>query len=98
MSVFPDTGPGDDGRRTEDQWLAAMSEDTALLTMQVMQTTTGRLKRLTDGMTDTERREFIALRIAIALKEARRLTSDLYRYADEVHGIDRNTIERQGPL
>jgi hypothetical protein len=35
---------------------------------------------------------------AVALKEARRLESDLYRMARDVYGIERSDIDAIGPL
>lgn len=36
--------------------------------------------------------------LALALKEARRLQSDIYRIGSEVWGINRDEIDKQGPL
>jgi hypothetical protein len=84
MSKFPDTGPLPDGSRTTEQWINAMGEDVGLVRSYV--------KRSLEGEDDP------ALMIALALKEARRLQSDLYRFARESLGIGREEIDRQGPL
>lgn len=86
MQAFPDTGPEKDGRRTAEQWINAMAEDTGIIAHNIAQTV-----KYPD---DTD----IARNIAVALKEARRLQSDIYRFAKEVHDISREEIDNQGPL
>lgn len=79
---FPDTGPQEDGTRTAAQWLAAMGEDVGMVNYQVKET----LREESDA-------EYKAVCLAVALKEARHLQSDIYRFAKEVHGIERATID-----
>jgi len=86
---FPDTGPQADGTRTAEQWLNAMGEDMGVIRMQLKDT-------VEHG--DQLTREDIARNIAIAQKEATRLHSDIRRFAEEVHGITREDLDKVGPL
>lgn len=70
-----------DGRRSAGRWLAAIREDAGIIGFTLENT----LKH-PDEFDNTQS-------IRYALKEARRLESDIYRFADEVHGIDRKTID-----
>lgn len=81
---FPDTGPGEGGRRSKEQWLNAMQEDIGIIRTHV----TGEFNDGKPSATD----------IAVALKEAHRLESDIRRFADEVHGISADDIRGVGPL
>lgn len=87
MSGFPDTGPGEDGRRSVEQWKNAMAEDMSLVRMYVDETLNHDLPR-----------EEIALKIACARKEAGRLESDLRRFGEEVHGLTREDFDNVGHL
>jgi hypothetical protein len=86
MNAFPDTGPQPDGTRTPEQWRAAINEDINLVVTYLADTL----------RTDAARTK--AFGVALARKEALRLVRDIERFAQEVHGIDRDTILRQGPL
>ena len=88
---WPDTGPGEDGRRTAAQWVNAITEDMTLINTNIGRTLPYELA-LGEPSTDKVRS------VAIALKEARRLQSDIYRFAEEIHGITREQIDRVGPL
>ena len=82
--LLTDAGPGEDGRRSAEQWLNAVCEDAAIVRTQLEST-------LREGRDKT-------LAIAVALKEARRMQHDIYRFAHEVHGISRHEIDQRGPL
>lgn len=84
---FPDTGPGPDGQRTAEQWMNAMGEDVGILRSNLQQS-------LEEGL---ERAE-IAKHVAIALKEVRRLTRDIERFGDEVHGLTQEDYDAVGSL
>lgn len=85
--AFPDTGPQADGHRSEGQWLNAMAEDMGIIRRNIEDVAFPR-ERAMDQSRDK------SLSFAVALKESRRLTSDIYRYAQEVHGITREEIDR----
>lgn len=83
---FPDTGPGEDGRRNTQQWLNAISEDMSIAFRQLR---------------ETIERPYApdkALKLALARKELNRALSDVYRFGEEVHSISREEIDSQGPL
>jgi|1185.fasta_scaffold232887_1 hypothetical protein len=85
-SGFPDTGPQTDGTRTDKQWFNATGEDAGIIKMQL------------GFARDAEDHEERVKAFAVALKEARRLESDIYRYASEVFDIPRDEIDAVGPL
>jgi hypothetical protein len=70
--------------RTRDEWVQAMGEDVKLINYYL------RLRR--------EDEEPTALSFAMALKEARRLQSDIYRYAHDIYGISKEDIDAERPL
>lgn len=79
--AFPDTGPKEDGTRTKGQWLNAMAEDIGIIRSHILN-----VAHRSD--------EFdISKEIAIAIKESRRLTNDLYRFAREIFEIERDAID-----
>lgn len=69
--------------RTLEEWKKEVDQDVRLIV---------------NYLREAERDKDKALRLALALKEARRLQSDIYRIGSEVYGIDREEIDRQGPL
>jgi hypothetical protein len=79
--AFPDTGPQKDGTRTEEQWFNAMGQDVAIIHTNLLEIRDG---HATGGD--------ITRNLAIVLKEARRLESDIYRYAREIHDISKEDI------
>jgi len=85
--VWSDTGPREDGTRSARQWLNAIDEDIGIMTGCLVDA-------VETSHPDLER----AQKFAIALKEARRLQSDIYRFADEVFKIPREVIDSEGPL
>lgn len=77
-----DTGPQPDGSRTEKQWYNATGEDAGIIRMQ-----------LNFARSEGVDKEDRVKAFAAALKEARRLESDLYRYASEAFDIEREEID-----
>lgn len=86
--LLSDTSKNPDGTRGPEQWMNAIGEDTGIIRLQLKETVDEQIKDQID----------IPKNIAVALKEVRRLESDIYRFAQEVHGIDRKTIDDVGPL
>lgn len=83
--LLSDTGPYEDGRRSAAQWLSVVREDAGIVHAQLAST-------LNEGSDKSDK----ARCIAVALKEARRMHSDIYRFAQEVHGLSRDAIDGQG--
>lgn len=79
MTGFPDTGPREDGTRSQEQWLNCIREDLGIIWSNVKETT------------EVDSEEVRTL-LENALKESRRLTSDIQRLAEEVHEIPRNEL------
>jgi hypothetical protein len=87
MSLLDDSGPQPDGTRTARQWMTAMGQDANLIATY-----------LRESMTPDRPRELVARDVALARKEAQRLLSDIRRFADEVHGLSKEDVDRVGPL
>jgi hypothetical protein len=69
--------------RTEAEWIKEMGEDVSIIHSKLREIKEGHVQDIGE----------VTLNIAIALKEARRLQSDLYRYAQDVFGITREEID-----
>lgn len=82
MGLLGDTEPRKDGSRSAGAWKACIYEDTGIVRYSI------------DEIEKYPGEVDVTAKIAVALKEARRLQSDLYRYAREVHGIDREAIDK----
>jgi hypothetical protein len=79
--LLTDTGPDADGRRSSAQWLNAVREDAGIVHAQLESS----LRAGSDP----------ARCIAVALRETRRMQSDIYRFAQEVHGLSRAEVDQQ---
>jgi hypothetical protein len=68
--------------RNKQQWLSAMQTD---------------MNIIHDCVDQASDPEWVdpALKMASAIKESRRLTSDLYRYAEDILGLTRQEIDEQ---
>lgn len=84
--MFANAGPQDDGTRTADQWWAAMGEDVAIVRTH--------MRRVINADVIDADKETITKEVALARKEARRLVSDIERFAKEIHGIEREEIDK----
>ena len=71
--------------RTVDEWKAELMLDWKIITIQVEHA----LRAESEGAA--------AMGFAVAIKESRRMTSDLYRMAEK-HGVTREQIDAAGPL
>lgn len=76
-----DAGPGGDRRRSAPQWLNAIREDAGIVHAQLESTLSAGSAKV--GC------------LTVALKEARRMQSDIYRFAQEVHGLSRHEIDQR---
>lgn len=81
--LLGDTDKNEDGTRSAAAWKACIYEDTGIVRLCLDEI---------EKYGDSDEID-VTQRIAVALKETRRLESDLYRYADEVHGIDRQALD-----
>jgi hypothetical protein len=78
--LLSDTSPDlPDGRRSAERWLAAVHEDAGIVQLQLEAT-------LREGANKLDC-------LGSALHEARRMVSDIYRFASEVHGLRRDDID-----
>lgn len=74
--------------RDFDQWKKEIEQDVSILRFHLS-------RRVLEELLDPEER---IKSFAMALKETRRLESDIYRLANDVYEISRQEIDAVGPL